>query len=156
MLDAAGRSDEAIEQFRKTIELDPTVAMPHDNLAGVYEAKGLEKQAIEEYLKAGAVSGEDPAWIRELRHAYEVGGKRGFDRKRLAVALKAWDGWHWNAREIAGLYASVGQRKEAIDWLEKAYDARSGSLIWLGIQDWGSLRGEPRFEALLRRIGLPR
>jgi tetratricopeptide (TPR) repeat protein len=83
MLTAAGRNDEAIEQFLKTIELDPSVAMPHKNLAGVYELKGLENKAIEDYLKAAAVSGEDPAWIRELRHAYEVGGKRSFDRKRL-------------------------------------------------------------------------
>jgi hypothetical protein len=82
-------------------------------------------------------------------------GQAEFRSQAPRVAVKAWDGWHWDAHDIASLYETLGQRKEAIDWLEKAYEARSGSLVWLGIDDWGSLRGEPRFDALVRRIGLP-
>ena len=157
MLSVAGRYDEAIQQYRKALELDPNFAMAHGNLATAYEAKGMEEQAIEEYLKAGALSGESPARVQERRRAYEQGGRRGFARKQLELATAEWKGWHWTATNIAQLHAYLGQGDEAMRWLEKAYEARSGSLVWIDMGDgWKEIRSDPRFQALLRRIGFPR
>ncbi len=158
MLSVAGRDDEAIEQYRKTLELDPGFAMAEADLGAIYERKGLEKEAVEHYLKAGALSGESPARVQELRHSYEQGGMREFRRKELARALAEWNGWHMAATGIAALHAYLGQRDQAMKWLEKAYTARSGSLIWINMDDgdgWKNLRSDPRFQDLLHRIGLP-
>jgi tetratricopeptide (TPR) repeat protein len=156
MLSAAGRDDEAIEQYRKTLELDSNFAMAHTNLGAAYERKGLERQAVEEYLKAAALSGQTPAAVQERRRAYEKGGMRAFRRQELEWATAEWDGWHWAATDISRLQLRLGQRDEAMKWLEKAYEARSGSLVWIDMGDqWKELRSDPRFQDLLRRIGLP-
>src|SRR2546428_790579 len=118
MLGVAGRYDEAIDQYRKTLEMDPGFAMAQADLGAVYGRKGMEKQAIEQYLKASALSGENPARVLELRRSYEQGGMRGLRRKELARALAEWNGWHMAATGIAALHAYLGQRDEAMRWLE--------------------------------------
>jgi TolB-like protein/Tfp pilus assembly protein PilF len=158
MLNAAGRYDESIEQYRKTIELDPTFAMAQDNLGAVYEREGLEKQAIAQYLKAEELSGGSRARVEGLRRAYDRDGFRGFRRQKLALATAEWKGWHFSTAAIASLHASLGEYDEAMRWYEKAYEARSGSLIWInvGVSDpRKGLRADPRFQDLLRRMGLP-
>jgi tetratricopeptide (TPR) repeat protein len=110
--------------------------MVHGALGSAYERGGLEKQAIEEFLKSKVLTGETAARVKELRRSYEQGGMRGYWRKEVERATAQWNGWHWAATEIAWLHASLGQRDEAMRWLEKAYEARSGSLIWLSINDW--------------------
>ena len=82
---------------------------------------------------------------------------RGFRRQELEWATAGWDGWHSAAADIARLHACLGGRDQAMKWLEKAYDARSGSLVWIDMRDtFKELRADPRFQDLLRRIGLPR
>ena len=156
MLSRAGRYDEAIDQCRKTLELDPGFAI--QQLGDLYERKGMEKQAIEQFLKAKALAGASPARVQELRRLYELRGMRGFRRKELELALAEWNGWHYATSTIAEIYAYLGQRDEAMKWLEKAYEARSGSLMWINMDDgdgWKNLRSDPRFQDLLHRIGLP-
>jgi len=158
MLGIAGRYDEAIDQYRKTLELDPGSAMAQAGLGATYERKGMEKQAIEQFLKAKALSGTSPGRVQELRRLYELRGMRGFRRKELELATAEWNGWHMAATGIAALHAYLGQRDQAMKWLEKAYTARSGSLIWINMDDgdgWKNLRSDPRFQDLLHRIGLP-
>lgn len=158
MLSAAGRDDEAIEQYRKAIELDPTVALAQNGLGSLYERKGMEKQAVAQYLKAEALSGASPARVERLRRSYEHGGLSGFRRQKLALATAEWSGWHYSTGAIASLHASLGEYDEAMKWYEKAYEARSGTLIWInvGVSDSPTgLRADPRFQDLLRRMGLP-
>jgi TolB-like protein len=156
MLNLAHRYDEAIAHYQTVLELDPNFTMAVDGLATAYEGKGLPKQAIEQHLKVAALSGRSPAEVRDLRHAYERKGLRGFrEQQSRARIARGWDGWHWTAPEIAGAYAFLGQRDEAMKWLEKADAARSGSLLWID-PDWPEMRADPRFQDLIRRIGLPR
>jgi eukaryotic-like serine/threonine-protein kinase len=159
MLNVAGRYDEAIEQYRKTLELDPDFAMAVSGLADAYKRWGREKQAIEQYLKEAVLSGQSPVEVQSLRRAYERGGMRAFEEQRARARVAAgWDGWHWAAPEIAAAHARLGQLDEAMALLEKAYEARSGSLVWIDINVWWppAMRADPRFQDLLRRIGLPR
>ena len=159
VLNAAGRYDEAIEQWRKMLEMDPSSGQAVSGLAKAYEGKGLENLAIEQYLSLAALSRQSQRNVQELRRSYDRGGMRGFreEKARARVAAK-WDGWHWSAPEIAAAYALLGQRDEAMQYLERAYEARSGSLAWIEINyRWPeAMRSDPRFQDLLRRIGLPR
>jgi TolB-like protein/Tfp pilus assembly protein PilF/tRNA A-37 threonylcarbamoyl transferase component Bud32 len=156
VLRRAGRYDEAIEQYRKTLELDPSFAMAVENLGIAYAGKGLAQQAVEAFLKADALAGKDPAQLRALRRAYEQRGMPGFREEGARATVAAgWDGWHWVTPQIAEAYAILGRRDEAMTWLEKAYAARSASLLWID-PDWPEMRSDPRFQDLLRRIGLPR
>jgi serine/threonine protein kinase/tetratricopeptide (TPR) repeat protein len=152
MLGAAGRCDEEIEQYRRTLELDPNFGMAIRGLGLAYECKGLGKQAIEQYLR-----GQSPARVHELRRAFEQGGMRAFHEQEARAQIAAgWDGWHFSATDMAKAHALLGQRAEAMKWLEKAYEARSGSLPWLNVEyESQGLRSDPRFQDLLRRIGLP-
>ena len=153
VLELNGRSDEAIEQYRKTLEMDPNYVEPVAGLANAYARKGREAEACEQFLKAAALSGQS---VPALRRAYEVGGLRGLREQQARAHVAAgWDGWHWSATDLALSYAVLGRRDEAMKLLEKAYEARSGSLVWIGDDDWKLMRSDPRFPDLLRRIGLP-
>ena len=153
LLQLNGRGDEAIEQYRKTLEMDPTFAEPVTGLANAYVQKGREAEAREQFLKAAALSGLN---VPELRRAYDVGSLRGLREHQARAHVRAgWDGWHWSATDLALSYAVLGRRDEAMKLLEKAYAARSGSLVWIGDDDWKLMRSDPRFQDLLRRIGLP-
>ncbi len=159
LLNVAGRYDEAIEQWGKVLELDPSYAGAVGGLANSYEGKGMEKQAIAQYLKEAALSGQSPFKVQALRRAYDRGGMRGFGEQRARARVAAgWDGWHWTAPEIAAAHAELGQQDEAMTLLERAYEARSGSLAWIDVNyRWpAAMRADPRFQDLLRRIGLPR
>jgi tetratricopeptide (TPR) repeat protein len=158
MLRIAGRYDEAIEQYRRTLELDPSFAGAHKDLGTAYERKGIEKQAVEQFLEGKSLSGQSAANVEELRRSYERGGMRSFRRKELELATAEWKGWHWAETDIAWLHAYLGQHDQAMQWLEKAHAARSGNLLWIDMDNtdgWKGLRSDPRFQALLRRIGLP-
>jgi tetratricopeptide (TPR) repeat protein len=156
VLRRAGRYDEAIEQYRRTLELDPGYAMAVENIGQAYAGKGLAQQAVEAFLKADALAGKDPAQLRALRLAYERRGMPGFLEERARATIAAgWDGWHWVTPQIAEACAILGRHDEAMKWLEKAYTARSASLLWID-PDWPEMRSDPRFQDLLGRIGLPR
>lgn len=160
MLEAAGRHDEAIAQYRKTLELDPKFALAMASLGSASESKGLDRQALEAYLAAGTLRGQSPDTVEVRRRAYERGGLRALHEHDARELINAgWDGWHYSTGGLADAYASLGQPEEAMKWLEKGYEARSGSLIWLNIfpndNPKNNLRSDPRFQDLLRRIGLP-
>jgi TolB-like protein/Tfp pilus assembly protein PilF len=155
MLAASRHWIEAIEQYRKTIELDPNVPLVHENLGIALEEVGRNDQAIDEYLIARTLSGEDPAVAPLLRSEYEKHGLTGFRQKQLQFALERWDGWHVDAFQIASLYARLGNPEAAMEWLEKAFDARSGMLIWLIMYaDFKNIFSNPEFELLVQRVGL--
>ena len=156
MLSAARQWERAIDQYRKTIELDPRVALVHENLGTALEEIGQYYEAIEEYLEARTLSGEDESIVAELREAYQRQGFRGFRQKQLQLALARWTGWHVDAFQIASFYSRLSDPKQALAWLEKAREARSGMLIWIRMYpDFKDILSHPEFQHLARRVGLP-
>jgi tetratricopeptide (TPR) repeat protein len=156
MLSAAGQWERAIDQYRKTVELDTRVALVHENLGTALEELGRYDEALAEYLVARSLSGEDDEIVGELQTAYERSGLRGFRQKQLELALERWTGWHVDTFQIASLYARLGDPKQALEWLEKACEARSGMLIWIKMYpDFKSVLLQPEFQHLVRRVGLP-
>jgi len=150
--------DQAIDQFHKTLELDQNFLPPHVFLPAAYEQKGRYEEAIAEFKK-GIPLTRGSEWSLTkggLGHLYAILGKKT-EALTLLDELK-----QLAAREyvpptsVALIYVGLGEKDEAFVWLEKAYEERSFQLQWLKVEPrWDSLRSDPRFANLMRRIGLP-
>ena len=153
LLVVAHSYDESILQSRKTIEMDPNFALAHNQLAQAYLQKQRYDEAIEELTKAIKLSGGSPAFIANLARAYVASGKRSEALKLLNDLKKRSNSTYSNAAEIAVIYASLGDTDQAMNWLEKGYEERfnPGVLLRPGFDP---LRSDPRFQDLVRRIGL--
>jgi TolB-like protein/Tfp pilus assembly protein PilF len=151
-----GQWDLAIEQFRKTIEMDANVPLPHENLALTFEEVGNQSEAVEEHLKARALSGEMPSALEELREAYRRSGLRGYWGKQVEFDRARWNGWHVDTFQIATYYARLGELDEALVWLERAHEVRSGGMVWIKMHPYfKNLFSDARFQDVVRRVGLP-
>ena len=156
--------DQAIEQFRKTIELEPaqwTLGAAYWHLAAVYEKKGMYEEAIAEYQRGMNLSGESYL-AAALEQAYKRSGfseaKRVVTKMRLQKMIEASKRERVPPLPFAFIYADLGENEQAFEWLEKAYEEHSSSLVHLGdgmVCTCDALRSDPRFADLLRRIGLP-
>jgi TolB-like protein/Tfp pilus assembly protein PilF len=156
MLAFAHRWDEAIDQYRRTIDMDPMVWLPHLNLGLAPEEMEKHSEAIEEYLKASELSGTSAEALRELRKAYEAYGLRGFRKKQLEIDLARWKGWHPDTFLIAAHYARLNEIDDALAWLERAYEARSGAMVWMKLYPYfKNLYLNPHFQNMVRQVGLP-
>ena len=120
-----------------------------------YLQKNMLEEAIPELQKAVELSGGSPTCIANLARAYVASGRRSEAVELLDGLKKRSSPAYSDASEIATIYASLGDTDQAMNWLEKAYEERfnPGVLIRPGFDP---LRSGPRFENLLRRVGLPR
>ena len=147
--------DESIQQSFKTIEIDPSFGLAHNHLAQAYLQKHMNHEAVGELQKAVQLSGSSPTCIANLARAYVASGKRSEASKLLNDLKKRSNSTSSHASEIAVIYASLGDTDQAMNWLERGYEERfnPGVLLRPGFDP---LRSDPRFENLVRRIGLPR
>lgn len=147
--------DESIHQSRKTIEMDPNFAMAHHQLGQGYLAKGLYPQASKEFQEAIRLSNGSPSSIANLIRAYVGMGKTNEAMTLLNELKKRFSLGRPYSSELAVAYSALGDKDDAMAWLEKGYEERfnPGVLLRPGFDP---LRSDPRFEALVRRIGLPR
>jgi len=153
----AGRVDEAIESYRKALELEPTYHVAHHNLARAYIEKGMYQQAIEELEKGMALGGRDSLSLGVLAHAYGKAGRRQEALKLVNELLQRPNREHVPPlRPLAIAYSGLGDKDKAFACLETAYQHRTGALFELNSQPlYAPLRTDPRFQDLVRRIGLP-
>lgn len=146
----ARRFAEALEKCQQALELDPNFTHAHGNLVSIYIEMGKNEQAVEEYEKVATLSGRSPAEIAAIREAFQQGGIKGFWRKLLEESKKKGDGFN-----IASLYSQLGEKDQAMVWLEKAYRQRSPLMEFLKeASEFDNLRSDPRFGELLHRVGL--
>jgi len=113
-------------------------------------------EAIAEIQKAIDLSGGSPLSLAALGHTYAVWGKRAEAERVLNELKESSKQGYISAYSIAAIHAGLGEKDQAFIWLEKAYEERSGWLIWLRAEPISDpLRSDPRFQDLLRRVGLP-
>jgi serine/threonine protein kinase/tetratricopeptide (TPR) repeat protein len=148
----ARRYDEAISQLKRVLEMNPNFDHARSVLAFAYRQKGMYEEAISEYKKrAVPVSGGSG----EIGLTYALSGRR-------SEALKELDKLHELSKQRyvapyyrAIIYAGLGDKDNALHWLEKAYEDRSTRLVWIRLDPaLDKLRSEPRFAELLRRMNL--
>jgi tetratricopeptide (TPR) repeat protein len=146
--------DESIQQSRKTIEMDPDFALAHNQLAQAYLQKHMYDDAVSELQKAVQLSPDSPAFIANLARAYVASSKRSEAIKLLDELKKRSNPGYSNASEIAVIYASLGDKDQSMNWLQRGYEERfnPGVLLRPGFDP---LRSDKRFQDMLRRIGLP-
>ncbi len=147
--------DESIRQSRKTIEMDPNFPLAHNQLGLAYLQKHMYDEAVEELQKGVRLSGGSPTCIANLARAYVATGKRSEAVKLLGDLKARSSQGHPDTSELAVIYASLGDTDQAMNSLEKAYQERFNPSVLLR-PGFDPLRSDPRFEDLVRRIGLPR
>lgn len=151
----ARQYDLAIEQYLKTIELDPSFWSAHQHLGWAYEQKEMYEEAIAELNQATAIAGDRTSIRAQLGHVYAVSGWRAEAEKTLAELREPSKQPYVSPYEIALIYTGLGENYRAFEWLEQAYQDRSGWLIYLKVEPMlDGLRSDPRFTDLLRRVGL--
>jgi eukaryotic-like serine/threonine-protein kinase len=150
----------SVQQLQHTIDLDPTFPLAHFFLASALTEIGKYEQAIEEIERGALLSGASPeqasAVTAEFLKAFRTGGPNGYWQKSLQGTL--WEQEHGGTGtlDLASAYARVGDKEKSLEWLQKAYEERNGNITLVNsYPDYKSLRGDPRFSTLLKRIGLP-
>jgi tetratricopeptide (TPR) repeat protein len=159
----AGRLNESIQEDLKTLEIDPNplhLATIHGRLQDTYKRKGMHKEAFEEHVKTLQAYGVDSKGIDEDRKIYAEKGWRGILENDLKSALKNWEKehWHFNAFVIAGMYARLGDKDQAFAWLNRCIELRSTIMYAVNADpagDFASLRSDPRFAEIKRKMRMP-
>jgi serine/threonine protein kinase/TolB-like protein/tetratricopeptide (TPR) repeat protein len=148
------RYDEAVQPLQKALELQPDFAAPHRYLAAIYRQKGMKDLAIAESRRAIELG--DPLGQVELAVTYAAFGQRAQAATLLIPLMEESRRSRTGGFDIARVFATLGDKEQAFARLEEAYTQHDQWLIFLAVHpDFDSLRGDARFQALVRRIGIP-
>jgi tetratricopeptide (TPR) repeat protein len=144
--------DEAIEQLRKAIDLEPANKTVPNFLLFAYEQKGMYDEFMEEYLRSAA----NPEEVETIRKIYAASGFKGFCQYLLDKVLKRAEGGNVSPFTLACRYANVGDNDKAMEWLEKSYQAHERMMTNIKVDvRLDRLRSDRRFKEMIRRVGLP-
>jgi TolB-like protein/DNA-binding winged helix-turn-helix (wHTH) protein len=146
----ARRYDEAVQQSGKALGMDSNFAVAHYELGQALVQKQMYNEAIAELQKAIELSGGSTACTSSLAYAYGVSGRRN---KAVTILNELMNRSEKNAYEIALIYVGLADKDQAMSWLEKAYEERSNPSILLR-PAFDPVRSDPRFQDLLRHLGL--
>ena len=157
VLRLAGRTDEARLQLEHTLAMDPQFAYAHAILGNVYLHDNLIGKAAEEYKRATVMSPNSPWYMSMLAFCYGRVGRRAEAEKLLQALLAQSQNGYVPSVDIAASYEAVGQEREALTYLQKAYDERDVKLRWLDTKpNFKNLHSNQKFQELLRRISSAR
>ena len=150
----AGQLEKAVGQYKKTIELDENFYYAHAYLGRTYMMKGEYENAIKEFEKAQTL-GSDPRVLMLSACNYSRMGKRGEALKKIEELKKVSQEKYVSPYYFALAYTSLGDKDKAFEWLEKAFAAREGRMTLMKADPLlNDLRSDPRFDDLLKRVGL--
>ena len=148
------RYDEAIVELQKALKNEPNLPPAHLRLWGAFCGKGMHEEAVAEAKTFFEVL-EDKEVVRALQRGYTDAGYSGAMRLAAETLSKRSGLTYVQPTQVARLYAHAGDKDHALEWLEKAYEERLPAMIHLDVDpDWSSLRSEPRFLDLVRRLNL--
>ena len=151
----ARRFEESDEQLRKTFEMDQNFVRACVISGAVYEQLGRHEEAIAVLRRAVDLSEGNPLTLSGLGHALALSGQRDEARKILIDLKELARQRYVSAYNIAVIHTGLREKEAALDWLVKAYHNRDVWLVWLKVNPrFDTLRAEPRFTDLMRRVGL--
>jgi TolB-like protein/Flp pilus assembly protein TadD len=146
--------DQAIEYYRDVLELEPNFLPAHFRLGQAYTQKGMYEEAIAEFQRAIPLIGDDPEAIAALAHVYALSGRTD-EARAVLTQLRALSLQRYvSSYDLAIIYVGLDDKDKALEWLQNAYADRSVWLIGIKVEPMlDSLRPDPRFAELMRRIG---
>jgi TolB-like protein len=147
------RYDEAIAQLRSTLEIDPDFYWTHRQLGLALELKGAPAEAIVEYQRASELN-DDPRVLAFVAHAMASMGKQNEARQILAKLTEVARSRYVSGYSFAVIHLALGEKDQALDWLEKDAREQTGFEInFIRVDPYlDSLRGDPRFETLVQKV----
>jgi TolB-like protein/Tfp pilus assembly protein PilF len=152
ILQNARRYDDAIEQYQTVIKMQPDFSSAYAYLGYTYAAKGMYAEALAEYQKVIGIEGETTTTQAFMGYAYAMSGKRDEAHAILDKLKTTKD--YVSPAESAILYAGLGDKEEAFAALERAYTAHDPQMQYLKVEShYDSLRSDPRFASLVRKVG---
>jgi tetratricopeptide (TPR) repeat protein len=146
------RYDDAIAQAQNALRTAPNHPVASCAIQMAYHAKGMYEEALTAAKAYWAGLGNREV-VDAIARGYEEAGYKG--AMNLAAETLAADTTYVSPFDIASLYASAGKNDRAFEWLERAFEARDPNTPFLGYPVFDSLRNDPRFKDLLRRLNLP-
>jgi eukaryotic-like serine/threonine-protein kinase len=147
------RYDEAIVQLKQVIDLEDDFGSAYGWLWQSYELKGDYAAAYESFIERQKKS--NPADVAAFQEAYKTAGWRGFKSKLLELRLLNERSPAYSLFDAAETFALLGEKDRALEYLTKAVERREWAVIMLNVDPaLDSLRNDPRFQAIVRRVGL--
>jgi tetratricopeptide (TPR) repeat protein len=149
----AGNYEAARQVAERMLNYDPDFALTHDSLGQVYAWTGKYKEAIDELQRYYALSGHDPDALVLMAQTHALGGQR---EQALALLRQLQDpkSGYISPYSFASIYACLGDRPQAYEWLEKAFREHAVGLLALAVDPaFRNFRSEPRFQQLLKKVG---
>jgi TolB-like protein/DNA-binding winged helix-turn-helix (wHTH) protein/Tfp pilus assembly protein PilF len=152
----ARQYNKAVEQLNNTLEMDPSYELPHLVLGQVYAQRHDFDHAIPELQRAAALAHNTPLMISALANAYAISGRKVEAEKLLAQLLADSEHQYVSPYYVAVVYAGLGNKDRAMEWLERSFSDHSNGLVFLKVDpELDALRGDARFQALQRQVGFP-
>ena len=152
----ARRYDEAIEELRRAIDLEPSFKFTHVELAEVYGLKGMFQEAASEWLRVNVLSGNPAPTLRYAVVRDAAGYQRSMQLYLERLRRERSKREYVSPMGMAVVYARLGKAEQALAWLEEAYRQRAPRLSALKVDPlFDFLRSNPRFQDLLRRMKFP-
>jgi serine/threonine-protein kinase len=151
----AGRYDDAYRAVTRVLEVEPHLALAHATLGWVHLLRGMPDQGIAELEKAVSLAPDSAMYRAQLGQALASVG-RTEQAREIQRQLEAWSAERYvSPYHLAYIPAGLGEHDRTMDWLERAYEERAGGIFGVkGSFLFSSLRGHPRFRALVRRMNL--
>jgi serine/threonine-protein kinase len=151
----ARRFDDAISLLRSTLRTTPNDLVALATLRSAYHEKGMYKEALDVWKTTLEAKG-DTAAEAALARGYAEGGYAGALSRMAETLVVRSRTSHVTPWQIGTLYTRAGKNDEALDWLEKAFEARDPNVPYLSVDPiFDDLRANPRFQDLIRRLKLP-
>jgi len=152
----ARRYDKATEQLQKTLEMDSSFSLAHASLGLVYLQKSMYREALMELQKESDMRGGSDAPVETWKGiAYAKAGEKSEAKRVLDDLLKRAKQVYVSPVLFAGLYFALGENDLGFKSLDLAYDQRDSRLLELNVlPEFDSVRSDPRFKELLKRVGL--
>jgi len=152
----ARRYDLARERAQQLLEVAPNWVWGHFEMAQVYEQQGQLEEAAQESLKADELFGTDPKKVAQLKEALAKSGAQGYWKRTLENYRESAKSDYVPPVLAAKACVRIGDKECAFEWLEKGFEERDDLMINLKVDPvFDSLHSDPRFQGLVRRVGLP-
>ena len=147
--------DASIQQESKTLEQSPGFLYPRIWLGSAYREKKMYKEALNQFDLARKHSNDSPALLGLYGHALAISGDKVGAQEMVAKLEQASRTRYVPALYFAAVYTGLGDNDQTFHWLEKAFTEQDDRLVYLGVDPIADpLRGDPRFQQLMKRSGL--